>query len=270
MESNLIQQLNSFGFTQNESKAYITLIKQFPATGYEISQRSGVPRSAIYDIMHRLELNGIVSPEGGKPVRYNPIPPDQLAIKLSSQFEHNIHELRTLFEEYNTNSIQENTWNIKGYQAMIDQARSLIDNSKESILCSIWNREYHEIESQLKKAVGRGIKTVCFSFTKIDNPVSTLFSYGLSEDDLREIWHRQIVMIVDKRIILLGSAEKSLENRSIWTNNPALRNIALNYIILDMTLYSQRQKVDIEPYPSYFMAEESKGLEDLLEKSEKE
>jgi hypothetical protein len=77
-------------------------------------------------------------------------------------------------------------------------------------------------------------------------------------------------MIVDKRIILLGSAEKSLENRSIWTNNPALRNIALNYIILDMTLYSQRQKVDIEPYPSYFMAEESKGLEDLLEKSEKE
>jgi len=37
-----------------------------------------------------------------------------------------------------------------------------------------------------------------------------------------------------------------------------------------MTLYSQRQKVDIEPYPSYFMAEESKGLEDLLEKSEKE
>ena len=264
MESSLIQQLNSFGFTQNESKAYITLIKQFPATGYEISQRSGVPRSAIYDIMHRLELNGIVSTEGGKPVRYIPIPPDQLAIKLSSQFEHNIHELRLLFNEYNTDSMQEDTWNIKGYQAMIDQARSIIDNASESILCSMWNREHVEMKSQLEKAVARNVKTVCFSFTEILNPVCTIFGYDLEEKDLREIWHRQIVLVADKEVILLGSAEKSLDNRSIWTNNPALRNIALNYIILDMTLFSQRQNIDINPYTSSFMPEASVDLEVLL------
>ncbi|MFQ6609568.1 MAG: TrmB family transcriptional regulator [Fidelibacterota bacterium] len=264
MESNLIHQLSLFGFTQNESKAYIALTKQFPSTGYEISQRSGVPRSAIYDILKRLENTGIVSTEGAKPVKYKPIPPDQLAVKLASQFEHNIYELRSLFKEFSSDTEEENTWNIKGYTTMIDQARSLIDNAEESILCSLWAREYNAVRKQLKNSVKRGIETVCFSFTEIKNPDCTLFSYGIDEETLRKIWHRQIVLIVDKKHILLGSAENTAENRSIWTDNPAIRNIALNYIVLDMTLYSQRQKMEIEPYSTYFMPEESKGLEELI------
>ena len=51
METELISQLAKFGFTQNEAKAYLTLLKQSPATGYEVSQHSGVPRSAIYEIL---------------------------------------------------------------------------------------------------------------------------------------------------------------------------------------------------------------------------
>ena len=264
MESNLIRQLSLFGFTQNESKAYVALTKQFPSTGYEISQRSGVPRSAIYDILQKLELSGIISMEGTKPVRFKPIPPDQLAIKLSSQFEHNIHELRSMFRNYSSDTIEENTWNIKGYSAMIDQARSLIDNAEKSILCSLWVREYNSLRKQLKQAVKRGLETVCFSFTQINDPDCVLFSYGIDEETLRKIWHRQIVMVIDKKTILLGSAENTPENRSISTDNPAIRNIALNYIILDMTLFSQRQKVNIEPYSTDFMPEESKGLEELI------
>ena len=94
MESELIAQLAKFGFTQNEAKAYITLLQHHPATGYEISQYSGVPRSAIYEILRKLELSGAVYAEGKKPVNYSPISPDQLATQLASKFEHNIHKLK--------------------------------------------------------------------------------------------------------------------------------------------------------------------------------
>ena len=169
-----------------------------------------------------------------------------------------------MFKEYSTDTAEENTWNIKGYTAMIDQARSLIDSAEQSILCSLWSREYDALREQLKGASKRGIETVCFSFTEIKDPGCVLFSYGINEETLRKIWHRQIVLVVDKKHILLGSAEHTTENRSIWTDNPAIRNIALNYIILDMTLYSQRQKKNIEPYSTLFMPEESKGLEALI------
>ena len=64
MEAILISQLSEFGFTQNEAKAYLTLLQHHPATGYEVSQYSGVPRSAIYNILRKLELGGIVYVEG--------------------------------------------------------------------------------------------------------------------------------------------------------------------------------------------------------------
>ena len=70
METELILQLSKFGFTQNEAKAYLTLLKHCPATGYEVSQHSGVPRSAIYEILRKLELCGAVYSEGKKPVHY--------------------------------------------------------------------------------------------------------------------------------------------------------------------------------------------------------
>ena len=94
MEVDIIIQLSQFGFSKNESKAYLSLLAQNPATGYEISQRSGVPRSAIYDILKKMEHNGVVSKIGNKPVQYIPISADQLSQNLTSQFEHNIDEFK--------------------------------------------------------------------------------------------------------------------------------------------------------------------------------
>ena len=113
MESALVNKLTEFGFTQNESKAYLTLLKRHPSSGYEVSQYSGVPRSAIYDILHKLELGGIVYAEGKKPVQYIPISPDQLTTNLASRFEHNINELKEGLNELNQPLKRESTWNLK-------------------------------------------------------------------------------------------------------------------------------------------------------------
>ena len=167
MEDEIIVQLSRFGFSKNESKTYLSLLEQNPATGYEISQRSGVPRSAIYDILKKMELNGMVSTIGNKPIQYIPVSITQLFQNLTSKFEHNIDELRKKMDSLDTTSSEGNVWNIKGYQAMIDHLRSIIDNAKSSIFCSIWDREYQEIRPQLEKANERDIEIVNFSFTDI-------------------------------------------------------------------------------------------------------
>jgi len=265
MDSQIIEQLHHFGFTKNESKTYLTLLKQFPATGYEISQRSGVPRSAIYDVLKKLELHGVISSNGAKPVTYVPINPEQFTSQLTSRFEHNIHELRDSLSKVNKDAIQEKTWNIKGYSALIDQARSLIDDAEDYVYCSIWHREYIQLRKQLNDARGRGVDVVCFSFCNLDDEDPQVFSYGIAEDQLREIWHRQIVVIVDKRLVLLGGADKSPENMSIHSDNPAILNIALNYLILDITLLADRKNLEADEILSGLMDTKSAGLENLLE-----
>lgn len=262
--TDLILKLNQFGFSQNEAKSYVSLLQKSPMTGYEISQRSGVPRSAIYEILKKLELRGIISSDGGKPLNYTPVHPDELFLKLTSQFEHNLDELKQSVSELNFNNHGEKHLIIKGYQALIDQARTMINNAENSIYCSVWNREFEQIKPQLENADKKGIEVISFSFTKMDTKLKNSISYNLDEEKLRNIWHRQLMVIVDKQTVLLGGADQNPNNKSIFTDNPAILNIALNYLILDLTLFSDRKNLNLDDLISNMMIENSGKLEDLL------
>ena len=260
----IITKLKQFGFSQNEAKSYVSLLRKSPITGYEISQRSGVPRSAIYEILKKLELRGIISSNGSKPLCYVPVNPDELFLKLTSQFEHNLDELKIGISELSYKNHGDKHLNIKGYQALIDQARTMISNAKHTIFCSIWNREFEQIFPQLKSAEAKGIELITFSFTKHENTFKNSISYEINEDKLNDIWHRQIVLIVDKEIVLLGGADQNPNNQSIFTDNPAILNIALNYLILDLTLISDRKNLKLDDLISSMMIEHSGKLKDLI------
>ena len=264
MESKLILYLSEFGFTQNEAKTYLTLLSKNPITGYEISQRSGVPRSAIYDILKKLEINGFVSTIGEKPLQYIPISTEQLSQKLVSKFEHNLDKLNELFDQFEVKSTDDSVWNIKGYESMIDHLRLVIDNAESSIYCSIWNRELTLLLPQITKAHQRGVNVVNMSFSDLDSTIGYNYCYGIHEEKLNEVWQRQIIVIVDKFGVLLGSANQSKDNQAIWTTNHVVLNTALNNIILDITLYSQRKNVDVEEVLSGMMEENSSKLESLI------
>ena len=264
MESDLIVQLSKFGFTQNEAKAYLGLIESHPATGYELSQHSGIPRSAIYEILRKLELGGIIWSEGKKPVHYFPIPSENLAIQLTSRFKHNIHNLKDQLSELKKPSSSNKTWNIKGYDSMIDNARSMIDNANESVYISMWGREFSELKVQLSQAESRGLNICMFSFTKLSHSFGSVYSYEIDEEVLREIWHRQVVMVVDKKNSILGGADKTVDNQCIFSDNSAIVDTCLNYLILDLTLFSQRRKIDVQKDISNMMSLKTDQLRNLL------
>ena len=264
METELISQLAKFGFTQNEAKAYLTLLKHCPATGYEVSQYSGVPRSAIYEILRKLELGGAVYSEGKKPVNYFPIPPEKLATQLASRFEHNIHDLKDKLSELNAPLSDQQTWNIKGYNSMIDHSRSIIDGAKESIFMSIWDRECSGHKIQLGQAESRGLDICIFSFTKLSHSFGTVYSYNIDEEKLRKIWHRQIMMVADKKNSILGGADKTVDNQCIITDNSSIVDACLNYLILDLTLFSQRKNIDVQKNISKMMSNKADQLKSLL------
>ena len=211
-----------------------------------------------------MELRGIVSSIGHKPVKYIPISTDELSQNLTSQFEHNINELKKNISNLDRELVKDSVWNIKGYNAMIDHLRSVIDSSKTSIFCSIWDREYNELFPQLQKAHERGVKIINFSFTKLDGSIGENFSYNIKEEKLRSIWQRQIIVIIDRKAVLLGSSNKSKTNQTIWTTNAAVLNISLNNIILDLTLYSQRKKIDLSHILENVLDENISEIESLI------
>jgi HTH-type transcriptional regulator, sugar sensing transcriptional regulator len=264
LERKHIIALKTFGFTANESKAYLTLLQTNPATGYEISGKSGIPRSAIYEILKRLETNGLVSAIDTNPTRYIPLPPDQLFEYLESKFSGNMLELKASLKNIDTEMEVGDLWNIRGYDNMIEKSRALIQNAQQNIYISCWNSEYNKLMPDLRQAEARGIKIVVFSFCNIQDKIGQVFCYNFDSSELEKMWNKKILIVVDRTSALLGGVENLPTNKVAWTKNSAIVSIALNYIILDLTLLGQRFKLNVSSVLAEMLEGDIRVLDDLL------
>ena len=84
----IIEQLQQLGFSQYEAQAYLALLKENPANGYELAKNSGIPRPNIYPVLQKLEDRGAIlrltSPDG---IRYTPLPIQELISKLKHHYQ---------------------------------------------------------------------------------------------------------------------------------------------------------------------------------------
>jgi len=265
ISEDLINKLNQMGFTNYEAKAYLALVKNNPATGYEISNVAHVPRSVIYSTLRKLESRGYVTSVHEKPRRYIPLSPKQLLSRLDSDFSEKMALLREELQDFVEMPETEGFWNIRGYDNMLQICRSNIQEAEELICISGWKREVEELREDLLKARERDVEIIIFSFNDIDDDFGKVYSYGIDEDELREIWKPKLIIVTDSEELIMGSAKKEKNQQAIWTENRAVLNIALNYIILDITLYGQRYNVDISDSVMKLMTERIDHLDDLLD-----
>ncbi len=244
-ESRLTERIKALGFTTYEAKAYITLLKNNPSTRYELSKNSGVPRSAIYDVIKKLENLGAVNALYTSPEKYVPLPPDQLMELLDRQFKERLDEARHALKHFDTEIEPGHLWNIVGYQNMLHKAREMISRAKETIFLSIWERECLRLKDELDAAKNRGIRIIVFSFTPISLDIKEKYSYNIPEKELLKIWERKIILVKDHSELLMGEADDSYAKKTAWTDNKAIVDIATNHIILDITLYGIRMREEV-------------------------
>ena len=260
IEEEIAEKIKKLGFTTYEARAYLALLKSNPVTRYELSKNSGVPRSAIYDVIRKLEQIGAVSAIYSEPERYVPLPPEQLFELLERQFKERVEEVRKSLEDINTQIEPGHLWNIVGYENMIHKAREMISRAKSSVYISVWARECERLLPELKEAIKRGVTVIAFSFTPLKIPSSQVYSYNIPDTELAKIWDRKIILVIDQNELLMGEADDRLNKKTAWTDNKAIVDIATNHLILDITLFGIRKRVDVS---HTVMAMESSGYENL-------
>src|SRR3546814_15562141 len=60
LSSDLLQDLKRLGFTEYEARVYVQLLRQSPATAYEIAKAASVPRPNTYHALEALAKRGAV------------------------------------------------------------------------------------------------------------------------------------------------------------------------------------------------------------------
>lgn len=244
IEERAIAAMKALGFTATDAKAYVALLKGSPATGYELAARSGVPRSAIYNVLRRLGGLGLVNAVQEKPAKYLPLSPDHLTELVESRFARSLDELRSALDGLAETTPEAVTWTIQGYSGLLEQAQGLIASSSTSVHLSLWHREAERLAGPLQKAEARGVEVVLFSFNSLQGLPGRVFAYGIPEPDLERYWGHKIILVSDHRRALVGSAEESEDNRAVVTEEKVLVEMAISNLVLDITLHGQRTGKD--------------------------
>lgn len=238
--------MNQLGFTNYEAKTYLYLLQNNPATRYELSKYSGVPRSAIYSVINKLEKDGLVNAIHSEPKRYIPLPLEQMTKLLETRHKDILKEFRENLAHFESDSQMDHLWNIRGYENLILKAKELIREAKDSIYLSVWKREAILLRKELERAEAKGVKIVIFTFIELPFSVGRVLSHNLREEDLERVWDHKIILCVDQKELLMGEADTQNPKNVAWTHNKALITIALNHIILDISLFGQRYNANID------------------------
>ncbi len=263
-EKEIINLLSEFGLAANLSKTYLSLLKNNPATGYEICTQSGVPRSAIYAVLNKLESLGIVNSIGDSPKRYVPISPSGLIEHFGQLHTDRTQLITEALGKLDTDEHAFDFWHLHGYRNLILKLREAISKTNTNIFLSIWAKELIQLENELSDAEKRGVTITIFSFTKLHRQFGNTISYNLDDEKLGKVWNPKIIFVGDKSITIMGSAKAKSGNRAIWTDNNAITEIATNHIILDITLAAQRLNFDPNPIVKPLMKRPDINLDDML------
>ena len=254
MHTDAVELLTEIGLSRNEAIAYLTLLEDTSAegtTGYEVATRSGIPRSAVYTVLRKLELAGGAFATGEKPARYLPTSPERFISQVRSRSIGSLERLGTLLERMPKRASPEPVWIVSRYDEVMDRVKTMILGATESIYLSMWGREMEAIRDTLHAVADRqpgrpDLHRVLHCPGPLTEPPPGFHCWidDLGGDEQKSAWSHKTLLVVDRREALIGGTEPDADNHAVVTANRSLVDVATNHIILDITLLSQRDGVD--------------------------
>lgn len=131
-----IHVLKGIGLTMYEAQAYVTLTSLISSTASEISEKSGIPRSKIYDVLKGLVNKNFIDVEDGRPLTYNVKSPVEVLSRqkerIDMEIDDTITRLTNVYEN-GMSQVQAPIWRIYGVEKIISQELEIIKRAKTSV-----------------------------------------------------------------------------------------------------------------------------------------
>jgi len=260
----LLPALAALGFSLNESRAYAALLQESPATGYEIGVRAQVPRSAVYGVLRRLVDSGAARSIAGPPERFVPVPLDDLLALLRSRFEASATALEEAVHDLDFAPPTPDAFSVRGYRRVLEEAGRIIRMAAVRLVISGWPRELAALAGDLRDASDRKVHIVIFSHGALPPLPGEVFSYDLPEPSLEAFWKHRLVVVADDTRTVIAEAERSDDDHGVISETRVIAEVAISQVALDITLLSQRRRLDVSEVMARMLGPKVGRLDTLL------
>lgn len=232
-----IDRLVSLGFSEYEAKAYLALLQGSPATGYQVSKASGVPRSMIYEVLGKLVARGAAMTlhrQGSN--KYAPVPAAGFLDQLQRDHEQLVASLKEDLGSVDAVSALEYVWNIDGPEHVMGKAVEMIGQASDHVYLSLMPETAPAVRPALLAAIGRGVRVVLYSSSDLDLPGGRVVVSPVPErarERLEGLW---LIMVVDGKEALIGELLTENQARASWTGSPLFVFVAEHHLRTDLYL----------------------------------
>ncbi len=232
----LIDQLTALGLTEYESKVYLALLRDHPATGYQISKTAGVPRSMVYEALGRLEARGaaLSTPEE-KATLYRPVPPTTLLDRFEQETRNRVANLRGQLEPLYNRQDEGRLWNFSGRKEALQYAAELIVSARHELMLVLSDADVAELGDLLVGADERGVHLGIILTGQAPFAVGQVVRHPQRETELHRM-QETLIVVADEREFLIASGHATTS--ATVTTNANMVLIARQFIWME--LFAQR------------------------------
>lgn len=229
----ILRDLKTLGFTEYEAKVYLALIESSPATAYEISNKSGVPRPNTYSSLNALSARAAVMPISENPSRYVPQPPDRLFSAIASQTRQLCDTVSDRLSQITETPSEQYVWNLRGETEVHGKVADMISGAESAVWFKAEPSTLRIHEKRLRAAaVDRGVRLM-------------IILYGDDPDEFRytdacEVYVHEgtgvpmgfadnlFTVAIDHREMLIANVEQTMI--AAHTENKAVVKLALSLL----------------------------------------
>ncbi len=234
--------LEKIGLTSYEIKTFTSLLKNGELTASDLSQKSGVPYSKIYEVLGTLEEKGWIGSDESRPTKYFAKSPstglETSKQKMERDFSKNqniiLNELVPLYEKSGT-SEKPDIWVLSGVVNITSKILEMVESCRNEVMIAVPESGQELVKLALPKLRllhDKGVEITLLTSDKMDKDSITALKRVAKVKIKKGLFGGGIIS--DKRyvVILLGPERgeiKSSEIVAIWADHAGLAIFAREY-----------------------------------------
>lgn len=232
----LIANLMAIGFTEYEARVYTALLRDQPATGYQLAKKAGVSRSMVYEALGRLDARGaVLKTSDDRGVLYRPLPPDVLLTRYEQEQRELVQSLRAGLRKHYESLDEEHFWSISGRGSVLSYATQMIQGARTEALLVLADPALDTLRGEIVAACNRGLQVSVLLTGEGDLECGRVARHPPLESEVQELTDTLIV-VIDGREALIASTDQDMT--ATITRNHNLVLIARQFVWME--LFAQR------------------------------
>ena len=129
----ILSELKSLGFSEYEARVYVALTSKSPATAYEISNLSGVPRPNTYSVLKALTARNAVMPVSTNPTRYVPQPAERLFGSIAEKTRETCNTVAERLADFAVDRSEDYVWTLSGDSGVHEKVDEMLGAADTNI-----------------------------------------------------------------------------------------------------------------------------------------